>query len=130
MTAEGVLHTGSSKLTMRVSALVGLLAVFGMLALAAVHDAAPHTHRLGHVVEMDHHHDHGHQHHHEAPSNETPDSADLVHSAMHAVFSTLFPIPAPLVSALLPIGVFRWKIEPVDDAESIQPNRILRPPRG
>jgi len=108
---------------MRLSALLAILALFGMLALANWHDAMPHVHDGDHVVSLEtDHHDH-------APGQQ-PDQADLMHLAAHAVLQAI-DLPAPPGVALLIVPVTEtWMLGAAELARSIAPSSILRPPRG
>lgn len=108
---------------MRLSALLAILALFGMLALATWHDAMPHVHDGDHVVSLDtDHHDH-------APS-QLPDQADLMHMAAHVVLQTVVVPAPPVVTAVLAPVPANWTLGTAEGSRSIPPLSILRPPRG
>ncbi|SDD26887.1 hypothetical protein SAMN05444678_11142 [Sphingomonas sp. YR710] len=107
---------------MRFSALLAILALFGMLALATWHDAAPHVHDADHPASVDVHH---------APTpDHQPDLADLMHVAAHAVLHTVIPPTSPvIVMAIAPV-TSGWMPAQTQFHGSLAPPSILRPPRG
>ncbi|MDK8187391.1 MULTISPECIES: hypothetical protein [Sphingomonas] len=109
----------------RLSALIAMFAVVGMLVLATWHDALPHVHEAGHIVSValdDHEHDH-------APSQQ-PDTADLMHLAAHAVLQTIDLPSPPVLAALMAPMAAAWARAPASGGHSLPPPSILRPPRG
>lgn len=108
---------------MRLSALLAILALVGMLALANWHDAMPHVHHADHVVSLEA------DHHEQAPS-EKPDQADLMHMAAHVVLQTVVVPTPPVVTAVLPLVALNWILGTVAGSRSLAPLSILRPPRG
>ncbi|AUW60544.1 hypothetical protein C1T17_20175 (plasmid) [Sphingobium sp. SCG-1] len=110
-------------LRMRLSALLAILALFGMLALANWHDAMPHDHDADHVVSLET------DHHGRAPG-EKPDQADLMHMAAHVVLQTVVVPAPPVVTAGLAPVALNWILGTVAGTRSLAPLSILRPPRG
>lgn len=108
---------------MRLSALLAILALFGMLALANWHDAMPHVHDGDHVVSL------GTDHHEHAPGQQ-PDQADLMHMAAHVVLQTVVVPAPPVVTAVLAPVPANWTPGTAEGSRSIPPLSILRPPRG
>ena len=75
---------GSGGALGRVAALMALFAMIGVLALSTWHDGMPHSHAAVHATSVDR------DHHEHAPSK-TPDMADVLHMAAHAVIQTYYP---------------------------------------
>jgi hypothetical protein len=106
-----------------VAALLGLLAMIGLIGLATWHDGLPHSHAPVHAANIDtDHHDH-------APSDQ-PDPSDVLHLAAHAVAQTVDLSSRPLVSLTLFTVSLRWTLVTTSLPVSASPFKILRPPRG
>lgn len=107
---------------MRFSALLAILALFGMLALATWHDALPHVHDKDHPASVDIHH---------APTpDHQPDLADLMHVAAHAVLQTVVTPASPVVVMPILPAKSIWTLVRIEFGGSLAPSSILRPPRG
>ncbi|MES2022861.1 MAG: hypothetical protein V4460_16325 [Pseudomonadota bacterium] len=108
---------------MRFSALLAILALFGMLALANWHDAMPHVHDGDHVVSLE-------TDHHDRAPGQQPDQADLMHMAAHVVLQTVVVPAPPVVTGALAPALASWTLGTTEGSRSIAPVSILRPPRG
>jgi hypothetical protein len=112
----------------RVFALLGVLALLGMIILSTWHDALPHVHAPAQTVGLDaDHHDHDDADDH--ASSDQGDFSDLVHVAAHVVAQTIALPSAPAVAQAMISSAMSWGVVPVDDIGSVRPQSLLRPPR-
>ena len=114
---------GSGGALGRVAALMALFAMIGVLALSTWHDGMPHSHAAVHATSVDR------DHHEHAPSK-TPDMADVLHMAAHAVIQTIDVPRQPVLSAMLKPVPLQWSIAGPQAPGAIHPDGLLRPPRG
>jgi hypothetical protein len=106
----------------RFFALLGVLALFGMIALATWHDALPHVHAPDHAVSID-------LDHHDDDSPDKPDSPDLIHIAAHTVIQTVDVPSQPFLAVATVSSTVPWGMVPSDGIGSVKPESLLRPPR-
>jgi|APDee1175537692_1029409.scaffolds.fasta_scaffold16947_1 hypothetical protein len=109
-------------------ALLGVLALLGMIILSTWHDALPHVHASAQTVSVGiDHHDHDDVDDH--ASSDQDDFSDLVHVAAHVVAQTVAVPAAPVVAQAMISSAMSWGVVPVDDIGSVRPQSLLRPPR-
>lgn len=109
-------------------ALLGVLALLGMIILSTWHDALPHVHASAQTVSVGiDHHDHDDVDDH--ASSDQDDFSDLVHVAAHVVAQTVAVPATPVVAQAMISSAMSWGMVPVDDIGSVRPQSLLRPPR-
>ena len=107
----------------RYPVLLAFLAVFGVLALTAWHEALPHVHGSDHAIEAD-------RDHHDGAPDTMPDSPNPMHQAAHDAQQSTDLVVAPLlVTALEPVAT-AWAMPPPALNRAPPPQSILRPPQG
>lgn len=105
------------------AALLGLLAMVGVIGLATWHDGMPHSHAPVHAASVDaDHHDH-------APADQ-PDPSDALHLAAHAVAQTIDLSARLLIGVTLFTVTLRWALASSSLPVTARPFEILRPPRS
>lgn len=106
-------------------ALLGVLALLGMIILSTWRDALPHVHAAAQTVSVGIDHDDADDH---APSDQD-DLSDLVHVAAHVVAQTIAVPATPVVAQAMISSAMSWDVVPVDDIGSVRPQSLIRPPR-
>lgn len=107
----------------RFFALLGVLALFGMIALATWHDALPHMHTPDHAVSVD-------LDHHDGSSPDENDIPDLIHIAAHVVIQTVDVPSQSILAAATVSSTMAWGMVRSNRIGSIKPESLLRPPRS
>src|SRR3990167_3589544 len=88
-------------------ALLGVLALLGMIILSTWHDALPHVHASAQTVSVGiDHHDHDDVDDH--ASSDQDDFSDLVHVAAHVVAQTVAVPSAPVVAQAMISSAMSW----------------------